>query len=48
LNGARFARSGYALIVNSLAPGIYDSAVFAYSTVSNSFAPAQTVRVVVK
>jgi len=48
LYGARFARSGYGLVVNSLPPGTYDIAVFAYSTVSNSFAPAQTVRVVVK
>ena len=31
-----------------LAPGTYDLAVFAYSTVRNGFAPAKTVRVQVR
>ena len=46
--GDRFDNSGYGLIVNGLAPGTYDIAVFAFSTVANSFAPATVVRVTVR
>jgi hypothetical protein len=46
--GDRFGTSGYGIIVNSLPPGTYDLAVFAYSTVVNNFTPAKVVRVVVK
>jgi hypothetical protein len=46
--GDRFARSGYGLVVKGLAPGTYDLAVFAYSTVRGGFAPAKTVRVTVR
>ena len=48
LYGARFGKTGYGLVVNTLPPGIYDIAVFAYSTVSQTFAPAQIVRVIVR
>jgi hypothetical protein len=43
--GARYLRSGYGLWVRDLAPGTYDLAVFAWSTVQGGFAPARTVRV---
>ena len=46
--GSRFMASGYELIVNGLAPGTYDIAVFAWSTVMQNFAPARTVRVVIR
>ena len=46
--GDRFERSGYGMIVQTLAPGTYDLAVFAYSTVRHDFAPAKVVRVTVK
>ena len=46
--GARFENSGYGIIVKDLAPGTYDIAVFAYSTVRGGFAPAKTVRVNVR
>ena len=46
--GARFGHSGYGIIVKDLAPGTYDIAVFAYSTVRGGFAPAKTVRVTVR
>jgi hypothetical protein len=46
--GDRFGTSGYAIDVKGLAPGAYDLAVFAYSTVSGGFAPAKTVRVTVR
>jgi hypothetical protein len=39
--------SGYGIIVNGLAPGTYDLAVFAYSTVVNNFTAAKVVRVTV-
>jgi len=45
--GARFLTSGYGLRVEGLAPGTYDLAVFAFSTVRRSFAPAKVVRVIV-
>jgi alpha-tubulin suppressor-like RCC1 family protein len=46
--GERFGDSGYGIIVNGLAPGTYDIAVFAYSTVVNTFTPATVVRVTVR
>jgi hypothetical protein len=46
--GARFADSGYGIIVSTLPPGTYDIAVFAYSTVVNNFTPAKVVRVTVR
>ena len=48
VHGERFRDSGYALVVDSLAPGTYDLAVFAFSVVSGGFMPAQTVRVTVR
>jgi hypothetical protein len=42
--GERFLTSGYGLRVEGLAPGTYDVAVFAYSTVTGGFVPAKTVR----
>jgi hypothetical protein len=46
--GDRLLNSGYGLIVRGLAPGTYDVAVFAYSTVIGNFAPAKLVRVTVR
>jgi hypothetical protein len=46
--GARFENSGYGIIVDGLAPGTYDIAVFAFSTVANGFTPARVVRIVVR
>ena len=40
--GARFTPSGYELDVNDLTPGSYLVAVFAHSTVTNSFVAVQT------
>ncbi len=46
--GARFLKSGYGLRVEGLAPGTYDVAVFAYSTVTGGFVPAKTARITVR
>jgi hypothetical protein len=46
--GERFFNTGYGLSVQGLAPGTYDLAVFAYSTVRSAFVPATTVRVTVR
>jgi hypothetical protein len=46
--GDRFTDSGYGMIVRDLAPGTYDLALFAYSTVANRFAPAKVVRITVR
>jgi uncharacterized delta-60 repeat protein len=46
--GERFKESGYEMIVQTLPPGTYDLAVFAYSTVQNGFVRAKVVRVVVR
>jgi photosystem II stability/assembly factor-like uncharacterized protein len=46
--GDRFTNSGYGMVVSGLAPGTYDVAVFAFSTVVGNFAPATVVRVVVR
>jgi hypothetical protein len=48
IHGAHARNSGYGLIVQDLAPGTYDMAVFAYSTVKGRFLPAKTVRVTVR
>jgi hypothetical protein len=46
--GDRFEDSGYGIIVSGLAPGTYDVAVFAFSTVVNNFTPATVVRITVR
>jgi hypothetical protein len=46
--GERFRDTGYGIIVRGLAPGTYDLAVFAYSTIVRGFVPAKTVRVTVR
>jgi hypothetical protein len=46
--GDRFADSGYGIIISGLAPGTYDVAVFAFSTVVNNFTPAKVVRITVR
>jgi len=46
--GERFLKSGYGIRLEGLAGGTYDLAVFAYSTVTGRFAPAKTVRIVVR
>jgi hypothetical protein len=45
--GDRFRNSGYGLTVDSLPPGTYDLAVFAWSTATGGFVPARVVRVTV-
>jgi hypothetical protein len=46
--GDRFRNSGYGISVDSLPPGTYDVAVFAWSTVKGGFIPAKVVRVTVR
>jgi len=46
--GDRFKNSGYGMVVDSLLPGTYDLAVFAWSTALGRFAPAAVSRVTVK
>jgi uncharacterized repeat protein (TIGR03803 family) len=46
--GARFTPSGYELDVNGLAPGDYVIAVFAHSTVTNSFVVMQSRAVTIQ
>ncbi len=48
VHGDQFRESGYGLTVQSLPPGAYDLAVFAWSNVSGGFVPAKLVRVVVQ
>jgi hypothetical protein len=43
--GTRPGDSGYGIIVNTLPPGTYDIAVFAYSTVATTFRAAKIVRI---
>jgi hypothetical protein len=43
--GDRFGKSGYGLVVDSLPPGSYDLAVFAWSTMKGGFVPAKVLRV---
>jgi hypothetical protein len=47
VHGARFLETGYGITVQGLAPGTYDLAVFAYSTVKGGFTPAKIVRVTI-
>jgi len=46
--GERFRDSGFGLVVDSLLPGTYDVAVFAWSTATGGFLPAKVVRVTVR
>ncbi len=46
--GERFSHSGYGMTVESLQPGTYDLAVFAWETAHRRFAPARVVRVTVR
>ena len=46
--GDQFRAAGYGLIVQGLAPGTYDLAVFAWSHVVGGFVPAAVVRVTVQ
>ena len=46
--GDRFKNSGYGIMVESLPPGTYDLAVFAWSTMRHGFVPATVVRVTVE
>jgi hypothetical protein len=46
--GDQFKNSGYGIVVDSLSPGTYDLAVFAWSTVTGGFVPAKVVRVTVR
>ncbi len=46
--GDRFLHSGYGVSVNNLAPGTYDLALFAWSTVKHDFLPAKVVRVTIR
>jgi hypothetical protein len=46
--GVRFANSGYGMSVAGLAPGTYDIAVFAFSTVVGDFTAAKVVRVTIR
>jgi bacillolysin len=48
VHGDQFRESGYGLTVQSLPPGSYDLAVFAWSNVSGGFVPAKLVRVMVR
>jgi hypothetical protein len=48
LYGPQFKNSAWGLRVDSLAPGTYDLAVFAWSTAQAAFVPARVVRVTVK
>ncbi len=46
--GERFRKSGYGIVVDSLPPGTYNLAVFAWSTAKGGFIPAKVVRVTVR
>jgi hypothetical protein len=46
--GDQYKNSGYGIVVDSLSPGTYDLAVFAWSTVTGGFVPAKVVRVTVR
>jgi len=48
VHGDRFGESGYGMMVDGLAPGTYDLAVFPWSNVSGSFAPPKIVRVTIR
>ena len=46
--GSQYRDASYGLMVEGLAPGTYDLAVFAWSTVRRDFVPAKVVRVTVR
>ena len=46
--GERFKKTGYGITVQGLAPGTYDLAVFAYSTVRGGSVRAKVVRVTIR
>jgi glucose/arabinose dehydrogenase len=46
--GAQFQRSGYGVIANPPAPGVWDILVFPHSTVTGVFEPAGVLRVTVR
>ena len=48
VHGEQFRNAGYGLVVQGLAHGNYDLAVFAWSTEVGDFVPAKTVRVTVR
>lgn len=48
IHGAQFRDSGFGLVIQGLTPGNYDLAVFAWSSVSGGFVPAQVARVTVR
>ncbi len=48
VHGSQFRDAGYGLTVQSLPPGQYDLAVFAWSNVTGGFVPARVVRVIVR
>ncbi len=48
VHGDRFRESGFALVVQGLAHGTYDVAIFPWSNVTGGFAPAKVVRVTVR
>jgi len=48
LFGDRFRESGYGLIVDTLPPGTYDIAVFAWSAATGGFVPARVVTIVIR
>jgi hypothetical protein len=48
VHGDQFEDAGFQLTVNGVAHGNYDLAVFAYSTVTGGFVPANVVRVTVR
>jgi hypothetical protein len=46
--GSQFTMSGFTIAISSLAPGTYDLAVYAHSTVANAFNQARVVRITVQ
>lgn len=48
VHGDEYLHSGYGLLVQGLAPGTYDLAVFGWSSVTADFVPASLVRVTVR
>jgi hypothetical protein len=48
VHGDRLRESGFALMIQSLPPGAYTLAVFAWSNVTGRFAPPKSVRLIVR
>ena len=48
VHGDQFRTAGFAHVVQALAPGAYDIAVFPWSSVTSGFAPARVVRITVQ